>query len=277
MSMQYTGSALIAGTNFFITGAEIGITRAPIAPDLIWGSGWKVNYATGQKRAEYSISFPLFSSYMSVLKQIAFAPYSGTGARDTFFSATLDNGGVNVVYANSKVQSLSFSADAMGNTPVTCTLRCVSEDGVPSAHASSTETPTQTLGQTPIPSYAVVMAVTGGDLGVGGIPSNSITRFDLTIENNPFRLWTLDVLPTAADIQEGLQGVTGSFQYYSGASGAPTGAITNGSIAFSGAFVLTIPSFLITSDTNPISSPNEKPMRVLSFEAFGDATHPPIY
>ena len=165
MSMQYSGSAILGGTQLFITGAEIGITRMPIAPELIWGSGWKVNYATGQKHADFSISFPLFSSYIAALKAMAFVP-----GRDNFFQATLDNGGVNVAYSNCKCQSISFSADAMNNSPVLCTMRCVAEDGEPSAHVSSIGSPVQTLGQTPIPSYALTMAVSEGD--VGTIPSN---------------------------------------------------------------------------------------------------------
>jgi len=267
--MQYQGSATIAGTTYFVTGAEITITRDPIRPALVWGGGWKVNYATGQLKAEFSISFPLFSSYLTALKAIAFHP-----GRDNFFNATLDNGGISVAYTNAKVQSISFSADAMANTPITCTLRCVSEDGVPSAHNASPGTPVQTLGQTPIPSYAVVCTVGGGDTGT--IPSNTITRFDINVDNDPFRLFTLDGDYRAADIQEGLQVVTGSFAYYSGANGVNTGVITNGNISLSGGITLTIPSFVVTNDSNPIDSPSNKPMRILSFEAFGTATTPPI-
>lgn len=276
MAMQYQGSVTIGSTPIFVTSADISLTREPIVPDLVWGSGWNVNYASGHFDPTFSVSFPWFSTYGPAFVASCIGENtSGTGPRDSFQTATLFNGGVSVFYPNVKCGSFSLSANAMANEAVTCSASYSGkgEPTVSSTNPGPNTPPANNLGNTPVPSYSMV---TNAIVGSTSIPSTIITDFSLEVSNNIFKLWTLSGSETPTDLQLGLIKVSGRLTYYSaGISTVPTqeyGSLT----IVGGGLNLSMANLLFTSDQNSISGPNNKPMRALGFSAQGTASTPPI-
>lgn len=271
MSMQYQGYVDLAGTRIYVTGANPNLTRAPILPDTVWGAAWKVNYATGRREAGFDIDFPWYTSYTSIINGKCIDPES----RKVLFDSVVDNGGIKASFTDCACSSISFSADALSNSPVTCNASFVAKNGTPSAHTDSLVSPPASTGQNaPVPSYAVTCALSGGLV----VPSTAVVRVNFTVEHNPFKLFTLNGSEAAQDIQEGYMVVTGTVTYYSAAAGAGTGDATNATMTIGGALGYTLPSCIIKQDGNPIDGPSNKPMRVLQFEAIGTSSStPPIY
>lgn len=277
MAMQYQGSVRYNSNVIFVTGAQANLARQPIVPDIVWGSGWRVNFATGHFNPTFSISFPWFAAYATsgFLANCVEENAGGTGARNTFRVAELFNGGVHVTYPNVKCGSLSFSANAMGNDAVQCQASFLGKDDITlnTTDPGPGTPPTNNPLTTPVPAYQMTVSPV---VGATAISSSIVTEFDLSINNNPFSLFTLNGSEVPSDIQLGLLDVEGSFTYYSAGLGsapeAKTGSIsiTGGGIAF------TIPSLIYTDDGNDITGPNNKPMRRLRFRAMGTASTPPI-
>jgi len=266
MSMQYTGGAQVDGVPIAVTGATVKLSRKPILPELVWGKGWKVNYASGHFEPSLNLTFPLFQAYIAKLKEKAI----GVPGRDTAFTAFADNGGVKATFTECKVESWTLRADALGNSPVECTLGLAARDASTGAGGNgSSFVPNQSLSHTPIPAYALTTVA-------GVAPSNIITAVDINVNNNPFRLYTLNGEIIPVSIQLGLMIVTGTFTYYSAGVGGSIAVDTNTSLTISGDLELSLADCLITDISDNIEGPNRKPMRVVSFEAIGTANAAPI-
>jgi hypothetical protein len=250
--MQFQGSASLGGTPMYVTGASATITRQPIIPDIVWGAGWKVSYATGQLMPTFSMSFPATSA---AYNSAAGKGFSGTG-RNTFFSASIDNGGSAIAFGDAKCESFQVSADALGNGPVSCTFNGVSKTATLTGGGSGGG------GSNPIiiPAYSVSFSGPGAT-------SDKVVRFDITANHNPFKLFTLNGQFIATDIQLGLMVVTGSYTFYS--AGSSTEILTGG-VSASGGIAFNCLQIVVTGDSSDITNPNEKPFRVISFEALGD-------
>jgi len=279
MSMQYQGSVVVGGATIYVTGATVALARTPIIPEIVWGGGWRVNFATGHFDPTFSIQFPWFQSYASgspsFLQRCIVENDTASGERNNFFAATLFNGGISVTYAAVKCATWSVSGNAMQNDALTCIATFKGKDEpTPSRSGPSASAPTQTLLQTPIPSYlATVTATIGGT----NIPSSVITDFQLEVNNNPFPLWTLNGDVAPSDIQLGLLEVQGSYTYYSaGIATAPASSAGGTFVVTFGGVTFTVSSLVYTDDGNDITGPNQKPMRRMRFTAFGTATTPPI-
>jgi hypothetical protein len=274
--MQYQGSVVVGGVPLFVTGAQANLARQPIVPDIVWGSGWNVNFATGHFDPTFSVSFPWFQSYGSGFVAGCIGENTaGTGPRNAFRTANLFNGGVNVFYPNVKCASLSFSANAMGNDALTCSATFSGKDEVTisTTNPGPTAPPSNVDGQTPVPAY---LMQTNAVIGATAIPSNLITEFSLQINNNPFKLYTLNGSEVPSDIQLGLVMVEGSFTYYSGGLGTAPLAKTGSLTIVGGGLNFNIASLLYIGDANDLSGPNSKPMRQLQFRGMGTASQPPI-
>lgn len=281
MSMQYQGKVTVGSTGIFVTGATLNLAATPIAPELIWGSGWQVNYASGHFDPTFTVNFPWFQTYSAggFLAQCIDENTSGTGGRNTPTTATLFNGGLGVTFAGARCASLQFTADAIANTPLNCTATFGgTSTTVFSTHPSPNTPPANVDGQTPVPAYA--MTATGTLTSSGGgslaIASSIITAFEVTANNNIFKLYTMNGSRFPTDVQLGLMEVTGSFTFYSNGV-ALTQPATDGAFSVSGGgLTFSIPKVLITGFANDITGPNLKPLAVASFRAFGTSSTPPI-
>lgn len=273
--MQFQGAVTVGSTALFVTGARANLARKPIIPDIVWGGGWRVNFATGHFEPTFSVSFPWFTSYGGqFIRNCIEENAATTGARNTFQSASLFNGGVNVGYTNVKCTEFSISANAMGNGAVEASATYFGKDeptigvtGVANAP------PVNNNGQTPIPSY-----LTTATPMIGGttIPSSLVTEWGLQVNNNPFPLYTCNGSEVPSDIQLGLLDVSGSYTYYSAGLGSAPLALTGSMVITFGGITLTVPSLIYTDDNNEITGPNQKPMRVMRFTGMGTSSGPAI-
>ncbi len=266
MSMQYQGGCSLAGLAIALTSANLKLTRNPIIPELVWGGGWKVNFASGHFEPGCTINFPLFSAYGSAIKSKAM----GASTRHNAFTTTLDNGGVSASFLEGKVESFRFGADALSNSPVECSLGIVARDATSTSGGSNTFSVANNDGSTPIPAYNV-------DASSSLAASNLVTAVDLNVNNNPFRLYTLNGDFRAQSIQLGLMVVTGTLTYYTGGTGGNKSTPTSGNLNIScPGLAMDIANFLITDIADDITGPNNKPMRVISWEAIGTSSNPPV-
>jgi hypothetical protein len=277
MAMTYQGSVIVGSTPIFVTSATVSLTREPIIPSLIWGSGWEINAASGHFDPSFSVNFPWFQAYGSALvSSLIGENTSGTGPRNNYQTANLFNGGVNVTYPQVKCASLSFSANALSNEALSCTA-AFSNAGEPTVSSTNPGPVTpisQNNGLTPVPAYAMTVAAT---VASTAIPSNVVVEFSLSCNNNVFKLWTLNGSEVPYQIQLGLLDVTGSFTYYSaGINSVPVSNLGGSMSITGGGLNFAMSSLLWTSDENNLESPNSKPMRRLGFKALGTASTPPI-
>lgn len=273
--MQFQGAVTVGSTALFVTGASANLARKPIIPDIVWGGGWRVNFATGHFEPTFSVNFPWFQSYGSqFIKNCIEENTSATGARNTFQSASLFNGGINASFTNVKCGEFSISANAMGNGAVECSASYSGKDE-PTLTISGTPNtpPANTNGQTPIPSYATTAVPV---IGSTSISSSLVTEWGLQVNNNPFRLFTCNGSEVPSDIQLGLLDVSGSYTYYSAGLGSAPLALTGSMVVTFGGITLTIPSLIYTDDGNDITGPNNKPMRVMRFTGMGTSAAPAI-
>lgn len=269
MSMQYQGFVVVNGVTIPVTGAQANLARSPIIPEVVWGGAWKVNYATGHFDPKFTVNFPFMSAQAGVLNAMVSA-----AGRDAFFNATICNGGTSIAYTQGKCSGFSVSVDAMGNSPVTCSLTVDAVDGQPSAASAGGSAPTNVDGQTPVPSYA--MTVTGSINGTA-VASAIITQAELSINNNPFKLFTLNGSELPTDVQLGLMVVTGSYTFYSAGAAGGAAAAKIGAFTLSGQGLnFSCANVIYTGDDNNIEGPNGKPMRRVSFEAVGTPGASPI-
>ncbi len=217
--MQYQGSASIGGTQIYVTGATATISRNAIAPDIVWGKAWKVNYANGHKEASVSFTFPWFAAYTSIINSCIGI---GPSLRDAFKSVVVNNGGTIVTLAQAKCASLSFDINALGGDAIMCTAEFKGLDAVVTASSVTGTGIANDLGNTPVPAYMATAVLTGSP----AVASNKITSVRLNISNNIFSLFVLNGSETATDLQLGLITVDGSVTYYS--AGVSGGATTGG-------------------------------------------------
>jgi len=266
MSMQYQGGCDYAGVGIALTSATLRLTRRPIIPELVWGKGWKTNYAAGHFEPTVSLNFPLFTNYVATIKATTVDPLT----RDTPFACDVDNGGVRASFTGCKPDTWTIRADSLSSAPLECTLGVIGANVSTAAGGSgSAFNATQNTGSTPIPSYLVVA-------NSSMAPSNIITALDINIASNPFRLYTLNgsIFPVA--IQLGLMVVNGTFTYYTGGVTGDKTIQTDTDLVLTGPLPLAMASCLVTDISDDIQGPNRKPMRVVSFEAIGTPTDPPI-
>ena len=279
MAMQYQGHVIVGGLTIYVTGAQANLARKPIIPEIVWGSGWRVNFATGIFEPTFSIDFPWFTSYASgspsLLARCINENTSGSGTRNTFFDGLVFNGGIGMSFTNIKCGSISFSANAMSNDALTCKATFLGKDDPAVSRTGGSPTaPTQTLLETPVPAYKMAVNAV---IGSTNIPSSAITEFEISVNNNPFVLFTLDGDEVPSDIQLGLMDVTGSYTYYSaGIATAPASKAGGSMTIVGGGLNFSIPNMIYTDDGNDLSGPNGKPLRRMRFTAMGNATTPPV-
>lgn len=267
MSMQYQGHVSLGGTTVYCTGATANLARQPISPEIVWGGGWKVNYATGHFDPNFSLTFPWFQSYQSLLPQF------WGNSRDNFINtAVLDNGGTSVNYSQLKCSTVSISADAPGSGEITCTANFSAKQATASNSSHSGQATTNVDGQTPVPAYK--LTASANIQGVS-ISSNVITNFTVDVDNHTFKLFTLSGNEFISDLQQGLLTVTGSFTFYSAGLSIPTPK-TGSFSCTGGGLNFNIPSLLVTGYNSDITGPNNKPMSVVRFEGFGTPSSPPM-
>jgi hypothetical protein len=77
-------------------------------------------------------------------------------------------------------------------------------------------------------------------------------------------------------IQLGLMVVNGTYTYYTGDNTGDKTIQVDTSLTLTGDLSLAMASCLVTDISDDIQGPNRKPMRVVSFEAIGTPTDPPI-
>lgn len=285
MALQYQGWISIAGLKVPVTSSTFDKAVAPVDPDLIWGGGYKINYAKGRQSYSGDINFPYFSAYTSTLQTICNVG-NGTNKRDTFFSTTVDDSVNNFVYANTKVATCRMSSD--GTSVIQCSLGLVAKGRTVGSHSAGsgfTATSVATSQQTPVPYF-------GSGFTAFGIASSAVTQWEINVTNNPFILYTHDGTSDPNDIQLGLQTVEGSFTYYStSASGfgfqtgsvstLETGALADtdsscGSLTIDGTLLWTFGLGVLTSAPREITDPSGKPMRRVSFKLLGTTALAPL-
>lgn len=286
MSLQYQGWISIAGVKVPVTSSTFDKAVAPVDPELIWGGGYKINYAKGRQSYSGDISFPYFSAYTGTLQTIVNVG-NGTNKRDAFFSTTVDDAVNNFVYANSKVSSCRVSSDSSGGV-VQCSLGLVAKGrtvGTHSAGTGFTATSVATSQQTPVPYF-------GSQFTAFGIPSSAVTQWEINVNNNPFILYTHDGTSDPNDIQLGLQTVEGSFTYYSTSAsgfGFQTGSVSSletsaladtdsscGSLTIDSTLLWAFGLGVLTSAPREINDPSGKPMRKVSFKLLGTTSLAPL-
>ena len=267
MSMQFQGSAVVFGTQLYPTAATAKITKTPIIPDIVWGSGWKVNYATGQQRPGWSVSFPTYAGSLTALKSQTLSIPDANKINTTGQSVTISNGGTGITFSNAVTESASLRVDTLNNSVIEMTI-----NGVAQTASIGASVPGTALLSALVPAYTANINTSGAFSAL----SSQIVSLDVTASHNPFWLFTADgqFYPTA--IQLGLTVVTGTMTFYSaGGIGVGTGAefaLTMTSLAGN----LNINHAVVTDISNDITGPNNKPMCILTFEAVGDSGTPPI-
>lgn len=285
MSLQYQGSVSIAGVKVPVTSCTVDKSLSPSEPDLIWGGGYKINYAKGKQSYGGDISFPLFRNFISTLKTISEVG-SGTTKRDAFFSTVVDDSINQFTYGNSKIGSVRLSSG--GDGPIQCSLGLVAKGRTVGSHAVGTGFTASTVStalETPIPYFNTQFTAFG-------IASSKITAWELSINNNPFILYTHDSTSDPNDIQLGLQTVDGSFSYYdTGDSGLgfSTGSIgtseTNalldtdsscGSLTMASVLTWTFGLGVIKTAHRMMDNPSGKPIRQVSFSILGTTSLAPL-
>lgn len=285
MALQYQGNISIAGVKVPVTSSSLDKMIEPSIPPLIWGGGYHINYAKGKQRYEGEISFPLFTNFVSTLQTIANVG-NGTNKRDAFFSTIVDDSINQFTYANTKVSSCRISSS--GDGPLQCSLGMVAKGRTVAGHVAGTgftASTTSTALQTPIPYFNTQFTAFG-------IASSKIISYEISINNNPFILYTHDGTSDPNDIQLGLQVVTGSMTYYDTAAsgfGFQTGSITTsetgalvdtdsscGSLTVDGTLLWTFGLGVLKSAPRALTNPSEKPIRSVSFELLGTTSLAPL-
>ena len=282
--MQYQGWVTINGVGVPATQCGMDKKTEPIIPETIWGSGWKINYSRGRNTYGGDVTFPMFKSYITPLKALV------VSARDTGVDVVVDDSLNKFTYGTSKVTAMRLSGDAKG--VVNCALTFASLSRTAAAHdpGSGWTTPTTQSTNTEIPFPGFTTAFTAF-----GINRADVIDWEISVNNNPFPLYTLNGSQDPADIQLGHLDVTGSFSYYlNSASGfgwlsgvvsdspEDTNALVDtntscGSIALDGNALWTFGQGVITDAARPLDGPNNKPIRKVGFRLLGTATQAPLY
>jgi hypothetical protein len=148
------GSVVFDGVTIPVLNSSLNSQPSPVAPDLVWGNAWHVNYSRGLLKSSGSITMPLFASTLSVVKQHCIE----TDTRNTFFKIVQDNGGLVQEFDNCKCSEFSFSIDGLSGSIIDCTVGIVAK-ARDSVSASSNSLPTSspiaqnTNDSTPYPAY----------------------------------------------------------------------------------------------------------------------------
>lgn len=285
--MQYQGWVSIAGVKTAVTSSSLDKKMAPIIGDpLIWGGGYPINYSRGKNTYEGDIAFPLFDAFVGTMKTIVGV---GAGNRDTFFQTVVNDAVNQYTYASCKATRATISSGGDGNVQLSLGLAALGRTSAAAVAGSGfTGTTVANNRVAPLPYFA-------SQFTAFGIPSASILSWSLTINNNPFTLWTHDGTADPNDIQLGSQNVEGSFSYYatgqsgfgwlSGAVGTTkedTGALIDvdggtGSLSLNGSTVWTMGPCVLSEAPRPLDNVNNKPVRNVRFRILGTAANPPLY
>ncbi len=223
----------------------------------------KINYAIGQQ---------------TVTGTVATEVYGGTGnfssAFGTLFAAAVPTATDTSAVCNGFTTSspLIFSpgggAGADYNNLNT---------NAPSASNFSYEPVGNTDDNNPVPYYASSLTITGS--GEANL-TDRITDWNMTINNNPFPIFTFDGKNYAVDIPIGVMDVSGSFSYYS-SDGTFVNALTHGAVlrATFGTITLNIPYVAFTSQPTPPSpGSNAAVIRTVAFCGLAaSASLPAVY
>ncbi len=261
----------------------------------------KINYAIGQQTVTGTVATEVyggtgnFSSAFGTLFAAAVPTATDTSAVCNGFTTSSPlifspGGGSEIVCpaagaAQGKcvISSVEIRGNPGGNVQCSFSIMGAGADynnlntNAPSASNFSYEPVGNTDDNNPVPYYASSLTITGS--GEANL-TDRITDWNMTINNNPFPIFTFDGKNYAVDIPIGVMDVSGSFSYYS-SDGTFVNALTHGAVlrATFGTITLNIPYVAFTSQPTPPSpGSNAAVIRTVAFCGLAaSASLPAVY